>query len=154
MRIQTASSSLLIALGAAVAAAQEPAARAPLDITLVDAPYNVSFGGRAPSMRQSLDLTVGAHELAHGAIERAFGRRRRLGRWTTVLFDLVTTSIVALPLSDVWLHEEFHRAQMGRRGVGSVDDVYRFDVGAEVIAVSHVRDEDIVALKARHPSEW
>ena len=141
-------------LGAAVAAAQDPAPRAPLDVTLMDAPYNVSHGGRAPSMRQSLDLTVGAHELAHGAIERAFGSRRRLGRWTTVLFDLVTTSIIPLPLSDVWLHEEFHRAQMGRRGIDSFDDVYRFDFAASAIYVSHVRDEDIVALKASHPAEW
>jgi hypothetical protein len=43
---------------------------------------------------------------------------------------------------------------MGRRGVSSFNDVYRLDVDAAWIAVSHVKDADIVRLKRDHPSEW
>ena len=153
MRILASVCSLILA-GAAFPAGAQSARPAGLDLTLVDAPYNVSFGGRSPSMRQSMDLAVGFTELTHGAIERAFGDHRTLGRVTSALYDFVTTAVVPLPLATPWLHEEFHRAQMGRRGVGSFNDVYRFEMGASAIYVSHVRDADIVALKAAHPAEW
>ena len=137
--------------------AREGAGRTPrggLDVTLFDAPYNVGDGLRGPSMRQSLDLSVATYELAHSAVERAFGRRRRLGRAAVVAFDVLTTLEVALPLTSVWVHEEFHRAVMGRRGVDSFDDVYRLDIDAAWIAVSHVRDADLARLKGSHPADW
>ena len=131
------------------------APRGGLDITLVDAPYNTAHDGvRVPSMRQTLDLSVAAYELAHGGVERLFGRRRTLGKIAVALFDLVTTVEVTLPLTDVWVHEEFHRAALGRRGVDSFDDVYRLDVGASVIAVSRVKDADLVRIKRDHPADW
>src|SRR5207253_1509064 len=46
-----------------------------------------------------------------------------------------------------------HRAVLGRRGIDSFDDVYRFQFGASSIAVSHVRDEDLIALKRDHPAD-
>jgi hypothetical protein len=125
-----------------------------IDLTVVDAPYNLAHGGRGPSMRQSLDLTVAQYELTHGVIEQAFGSRRMRARAATALFDLLSIGLVTLPLTDVWVHEEFHRAQMGRRGVGSFNDVYNFSPSATAIYVSHVRDEDIVRMKAEHPAEW
>ena len=128
--------------------------RGGFDITVFDAPYNVATGVRAPSMRQSLDLSVLAYEASHGGIERAFGRRRKLGRAAVALFDVVTTLEVALPLTGVWVHEEFHRSVMGRRDVDSFDDVYRLDLGADWIAVSHVRDADLARMKRYHPADW
>lgn len=141
-----------IALTAALFVAASAQAQS-VDLTLFDAPYNLSFGGRAPSMRQSLDLTVAGYEIAHGAIRRSFSGRVSSAAMTAI-YDLVFTAILPLPFTDGWLHEEFHRAQMGRRGVGSFNDIYLFDFGATAIAVSHVRDADILALKANHPAEW
>ena len=131
-----------------------PTPRGGLDFTIFDAPYNVAHGVRGPSMRQSLDLSVAFYEVSHGAIERAFGRRRKLGRSAVALFDVLTTLEVALPLTGVWVHEEFHRSVMGRRAVDSFDDVYRLDLGAAWIAVSHVRDEDLSRIKRDHPADW
>jgi hypothetical protein len=126
-------------------------ARTRLDLSIFDAGYNVAHGGRAPSMQQALDLTVAQYELAHGAIAQLFGARRFWGHLTTVLYDFVS---LPLPLADAWLHEEFHRAQMGSRGIDSFNDVYRFQFGGEAIYVSHVSDDDITSLKRQHPAEW
>ena len=147
---------LAFAAWVSIAFATRAAAQTPsrLDFTIVDAPYNVAEGLRGPSMRQALDLSVAAYEVSHAAIEKAFGRRKRLGRAAVALFDIASTVEVALPLTSVWVHEEFHRAVMGRRGVNSFDDVYRLDIDAAWIAVSHVKDDDIVRLKRDHPAEW
>ena len=139
------------------AGAADPRLRTPrggFDFTLFDGPYNVAEGIRGPSMRQTLDLSVAAYDVTHSAIERAFGRRRKLGLAAVALFDWLTTVEVALPLSDVWVHEEFHRAVMGRRAVNSFNDVYRLDISATWIAVSHVRDEELVRIKRDHPADW
>ena len=124
-----------------------------VDFPLLDLPYNAGNGGRAPSMRQSLAITTATYEAAHLAIQEAFGSRRKLGRFAVVLFDYASSIELPLPLLNAWLHEEFHRAVMGRRGIDSFNDVYLLRVGADAIAVSHVRDEDLVRLKARHPAE-
>ncbi len=144
------------AAGAASAqsTASTPPPRALLDFTLIDAPYNTSQGGRAPSMQQSLDVSIAAYEGLHGGIERLFGERRKLARAAIVFADLATTLEWALPLTSVWVHEEFHRAAMGRRGIDSHNDVLDFKFGADWIAVSHVRDEDLARVKREHPAEW
>ena len=125
-----------------------------LDFTLFDAPYNFEHGLRVPSMQQSLDLSTAAYDGMHLGIEALFGERRRLGRTAVVLADILTTLEVPLPLTSVWVHEEFHRAAMGRRGVDSHNDVYDFNVGADWIAVSHVEDAELARLKRDHPAEW
>ena len=135
--------------------ASRRAPRGGLDFTLFDAPYNTAHEGiRAPSMPQSLDLSIAAYEVGHERIQRLFGERRRLGRAAVALVDVLTTLEVALPLSTVWVHEEFHRTAMGRRGIDSFNDVYKFDIDAAWIAVSHVKDEDLVRIKRDHPAEW
>ncbi|HUQ83021.1 MAG TPA: hypothetical protein VM076_17850 [Gemmatimonadaceae bacterium] len=124
------------------------------DFTIVDAPYNFAEGLRGPSMRQALDLSIATYDVGHASVERAFGKHRRLAKTAITLLDMATTLEVALPLTSVWVHEEFHRTIMGRRGVNSFDDVYRLDPDATWIAVSHVKDDDIVRLKRDHPAEW
>ena len=64
-------------------------------------------------------------------------------RTAIVLADIVTTLEVALPLTSVWVHEEFHRVAMGRRGVDSHNDVYDFNLSADWIAVSHLEDAEL-----------
>jgi hypothetical protein len=148
-RVTSALAALLLG-SATLASAQTPR----IDVTLFDAPYNTERGVRAPSMQQSLDLSTARYEGLHGGIEKLFGKRKRLGRVAIVFADLATTVEVALPISSVWVHEEFHRAAMGRRGIDSHDDVYDFNIGSDWIAVSHVRDEDLARLKREHPAEW
>lgn len=121
-----------------------------LDLPLFDIPYNIAHGLRVPSMQQSLVVTEGFYEASHAGIQAAWGDRKWLGRASVALWDYFT---LVLPFADAWLHEEFHRAVLGNRGIDSFNDVYRLDLGAEVIAVSHVRDEDLVRLKREHPAE-
>jgi hypothetical protein len=130
--------------------AQEPPRELRIDLALVDAPYNVAHGLRAPSMAQSLAVSEGFYEAAHAGIQRAFGPHRTMSVVAIALFD---TFGGLLPGGDAWVHEEFHRAVMGNRGIGSFDDVYRLNLAASTIAVSHVRDEDLIRLKASHPAE-
>ena len=120
--------------------------RAGFDFTVMDAPYNVAEGLRGPSMRQALDLSLATYEVGHASIERLLGQHRGWARAAITLVDIATTLEVALPLTSVWVHEEFHRAIMGRRGVDSFNDVYKLDLDATWIAVSHVNDDDIVQL--------
>jgi hypothetical protein len=134
-----------------------------LRLTLTDAPYNVAEGWRAPSMRQAVDVTADFYELGHEGLdllaEWVAGDRRWLEEligWSgTVAFDL---AVNALPFSQGWMHEEFHRAVLGWRGFGSKNGVYDAFLGKSfaaegTISVYGVKDEDLAALKARHPAE-
>ncbi|MEP6991633.1 MAG: hypothetical protein ABJA80_11950 [bacterium] len=121
------------------------------DIPLLDAPFNLSNGGRAPSMAQSLALTQAFYEVTHTAIQRAWGSHTILAGISLELFNEFGG---LLPGGDAWMHEEFHRAVLGNRGVGSFDDVYRLNLGADVINVSHVTDADLVRFKALHPIDF
>ena len=130
------------------------------DLTRLDLPFNLSHGGRFPSMDQSLALTAGFYTLSHSAISHLW-TQIYWGRYDTLiaktltiisvtLFDLST---VALLLADAWLHEEWHRAVMNHWGISSFNDVYYLDLFAEMIAVSHVDDRDLVRLKQKYPAE-
>lgn len=121
------------------------------DIPFLDMPYNLTNGGRAPSMAQSLAVTEGFYELAHPAIQRAFGSHTVLADVSLVLFD---TFGGLLPAADGWLHEEFHRSVLGSRGVNSFNDIYRLNLLADAVNVSHVKDADLIRMKAEHPVDY
>ena len=162
LRFRSAAGAALFTFCAASAAPAQsltPAVPAPVprttfDITLFDAPYNGEQGVRAPSMQQSLDFSILGYEGMHGGIEKLFGSRKKLAKTAITIADLFTTLEVALPLTSVWVHEEFHRVAMGRRGIDSHNDVYDFNIGSDWIAVSHIRDADLARLKREHPAEW
>ncbi|HZF68467.1 MAG TPA: hypothetical protein VEZ47_10545 [Gemmatirosa sp.] len=126
-----------------------PAVR--IDLPLADLPYGTRFGGRAPSMQQSLGVTAGVYDAAHLGIQRAWGRHTWLAKATIAVTDYVVTGA---PFADAWLHEEWHRAVLGNRGIGSRNDVYRLNLFSETISVSHARDEDLARLKREHPAEF
>jgi len=121
------------------------------DIPFLDMPYNLSNGGRAPSMSQSLAIAEGFYEIAHPAIQRAFGTHTVLTNISLVFFD---TFGGMLPAADGWLHEEFHRSVLGSRGVNSFDDIYKLNLVADAVSVSHVNDADLVRMKSEHPADY
>lgn len=121
------------------------------DIPLLDAPYNASDGYTAPSMRQALLWTKDLYQFTHHQLAQTFSAQPGWRLATTLGFDIVMTWI---PLGDAWLHEEWHRAVLGRRGISSFNDVYNLPLFSDSIAVSHVRDAELAQLKQNHPAEF
>lgn len=129
----------------------------PLDLALLDAPYNTAESSKNwPSMQQATRLSASAYQLLHygaGKVLEPYeerGFRRMLNILGFVVLDSVITYV---PPFEAWSHEEYHRAVMGYRGISSYDDVNDLPFGAEVIAVSHVKDDDLVRLKRDHPAD-
>lgn len=131
---------------------EPPTARTPLSLPLVDVPFNFAGHGYSfPSMSQSLAMSKDFYQLGHYAIEEALGGKKRWVRiLTEVGFDVFSSW---LPLGNGWMHEEWHRAVLSRRNIASYNDFYNFPIFSDLIAVSHVQDADLVALKRDHPAE-
>jgi hypothetical protein len=127
-----------------------------VDLPLVELPYNLAEGARAPGMQQSLALTSGFYELLHGALSRVAPKQQKKHRiLSKVGITAVDFFTIALPFGDAWLHEEWHRAVLGSRGVGSRNDVWNLkNIMAEAISVSHVADADLVRMKREHPADF
>lgn len=58
---------------------------------------------------------------------------------------------IKLPYAYAFQHEEFHRSVMSSYGIYSEDEVWKLGKGLD-IAVTGVKDEDLVFLKDRHPA--
>lgn len=132
--------------------AQDNKDQVPVDLPLYDAPFNAldDQGYLFPSMRQSLEISTGFYQGMHRWIGGENLQEQRWRRFAIIGFDFLTTWT---PLGSTWLHEEWHRATLSRRGIGSYNDVNRFPFGASSIAVSHLTDEDLVRFKRDHPAE-
>ncbi len=120
-----------------------------------DYPFNNSDGYTAPSMRQSLELTKNGAQAAHWALDRQLidigGKAAPLlSSLSIALFDLLNAY---LPFGYSWLHEEFHRAVLSRRGIESYNEVYEFEFFTEAIAVSGIEDQALIGFKRRYPAE-
>ncbi len=144
---------LLFTLLVSLAFAEESRPTATVEIPIIDLPDMDNGRLRVPTMQQSLDVSSAFHETGAVALQRSFGQHERRGKWAVGIFDFLTLGVVPLPFSDIWLHEEWHRAVLSSRRIGSRNDVYDFDVAADSIAVSHVRDEDLIRLKRDHPED-
>ncbi|MGC4231969.1 MAG: hypothetical protein QM594_03075 [Niabella sp.] len=59
---------------------------------------------------------------------------------------------IKLPYGFAFQHEEFHRAIMTTRHIYSYDEVWDFGKGLD-IAVTHVKDEDLIYLKKNFPAD-
>lgn len=59
---------------------------------------------------------------------------------------------IKLPYGYAFQHEEFHRSVMTTRHIYSYDEVWNFGKGLD-IAVTRVKDEDLVYLKGNHPAD-
>jgi hypothetical protein len=135
--------------GASPASAAEPRASGPvvLDLPCLEVPFNTREGA-FPSMSQSLALSRSLYLGAHEAIDRRVGRRRAaVSTLAKVGFDLAS---LWLPGGHGWLHEEWHRAVLSRRGIASRNSAYDFSGSLIVRAVA---DEDLMTLKRDHPAD-
>jgi len=59
-----------------------------------------------------------------------------------------------IPGGEGWVHEEFHRAVMTRHKVNSFNDMNTFPIGAELISVNSITDEDLIRFKAESPTDF
>jgi len=119
------------------------------EIPIIDYPFTRSNEETTwPSMKQSLHLTKGYYQLVHLGIDRAIENKKG-GEILTLLFDLVFVDGL------IWLHEEWHRAVMSNRNIDSKNESYFFysTYKDNAIYVSHVKDEDLVRLKSKHPAD-
>ncbi|MCR5423608.1 MAG: hypothetical protein K6E93_02460 [Bacteroidales bacterium] len=128
-----------------------------LDIPLVEWPYQSAAIGTTggffasymnPGMGFSLALSTDLYTLAHWGLQRIqFSsdpwKQQRRSLLAIYGFDLITSW---LPLSNSWLHEEYHRAVMTLRGVNSFNEVLLCRIGSSTISVSHETDEEMAML--------
>jgi hypothetical protein len=123
-----------------------------LDIPVIETPFMFSDSHYGfPSMRQSVELSTDFYQTAHALLGGVPGQEhRRWHVWAIIGFDVFSNYI---PLGNSWTHEEWHRAVMTSRGIESYDDVNNIPIGASLIAVSHVGDEDLINLKRDHPAD-
>lgn len=128
--------------------------RAQAEFTLFDVPYNSLGDPRWPSMAQSLNITKSFYELSHAGIEQYLpptedGWQGFWNRFGFVAFDVFTMSY---PPASAWLHEEWHRAVLGHRGIDSHNGTYAFK-NKSTIPVDQLKDEDLRRLKEEHNPE-
>ncbi len=122
-----------------------------LDLPVLDAPFNFAHGYSAPSMNQSLALSMDFYNTLHLGIARGLSESPRWARSLALIGADVLS--LYLPPGIAWFHEEWHRAVLSSRNIASRNDVYDFKIFSTLIAVSHVRDEDLVRLKQDHPAD-
>jgi hypothetical protein len=138
-----------------------------LDLPLFDFPYQIEtmntvghgfFSSYAnPSMSQSLALTADLYSGFHFGMKKFYDSSkmnkyltRVIYNWGTIAGDLL---MMWMPGGDGWLHEEYHRAVMSHYGVNSFNGMNHFPIGANLIYVSNVKDEDLIRLKKESPAD-
>lgn len=115
-------------------------------LPLLDSPFNFSDRYAFPSMKQSLSISTGAFQVSNYGVQQHIEHSGTLGRglsWTG--YHLLVNMG---PFGYAWLHEEWHRAVMNRRGIHSFNTTYFFGQ-----KVNQVSDEDLIRLKLEHPQE-
>jgi len=132
------------------------AAHLQLDLTLLDLPFNAQYRGQWPSMAQSRSIALSMNELGCFGIQSATGFIRspvvRVGAVAGMEAALLLISTYA-PFGNTWLHEEYHRAVLSSRGIGSYDGMYDFNLDIDNVSIYNVADEALINLKANHPED-
>ncbi|MBN2188175.1 MAG: hypothetical protein JW699_01875 [Chitinispirillaceae bacterium] len=131
--------------------------RLEFDLPVFDAPFNGIGGGYTfPSMAQSLALTKGLAQGFHWTLANYAAKQGdRSGKRTLLSFGALFTefALITLPGGYTWLHEEWHRAVLTGRHIGSYNGVYDFRILSNAIPVSRVADADLVSLKRSYPAD-
>ena len=138
-----------------------------LDLPLFDLPYQTEamnavgcgfFSGYAnPGMSQSLAVTAGIYSSFHFGMKQFYDNSDMKESLKNVIYGYGILAgdflMTYLPGGDGWLHEEYHRAVMSRYGINSFNGMNLFPIGAELIYVSNVKDEDLIRLKETSPAD-
>lgn len=136
-----------------------------LDFPFADFPYqtyaNKTTGGFLsayinPSMSQALAMSNNLYSSAHYGVKSLFRGKTRfkteLNRNLAALgFDIFSSYI---PFGNAWLHEEYHRAVMTRRGVNSFNQIYTFPFGKATVSVNKVKDDDLILLSDTYNKDF
>jgi len=170
--------SLAILLFTMVLKAQNPDSNScpklKLDLTLFDLPYQIDAaktvgngnvnpgslmqGYGNPGMNQSLSLTTTIYSSVHFGIRQIFTAKndtvikRRFWYYSSLLLSDFLLSYA--PGGDGWLHEEYHRAVLSRFHVNSFNEMNTFPIGASLISVNHITDEDLIRFKKESPTDF
>lgn len=133
-----------------------------LDLPVIEAPYSINnsflaYRQVSLGMQGSQSLTKSVTEPKVYYIKRLVNPEKgktgsaRTGRWLAfgVLQLASDLALMYFPLGEAWNHEEWHRAVLTQNNVRSYNDVNNIPLGQELIAVSHLTDEDLAAFKKR-----
>jgi hypothetical protein len=138
-----------------------------LDLPLFDLPYQISamntvgygfFSGYAnPSMAQSLALTLDIFSSFQYGMKYFYDNSGLNETLKKIIYHVGTGLgeyiFIYMPGGGGWLHEEYHRAVLTRFGANSFNCMNLFPIGAEVIYVSNVKDEDLSRIKKESPPD-
>jgi hypothetical protein len=139
-----------------------------LDLPLFDLPYQIDamntvgygfFSSYAnPSMAQSMAVTMDMYSGFHygmrffyDSVDMNTVLKNIIYYGGTALGDFLLTY---MPGGDGWMHEEFHRAVMSRYRVNSFNGMNLFPIGADLVSVNKVRDEDLIRFKDESPADF
>jgi len=133
-----------------------------IDYTTVDFPSSKNsislsgFGGifSNPSMTQSLNISTSLNNLTREGLYR-ISRKNLFFKQNYLVSSMVIDfiSILPIPLTSGWMHEEFHRAVLAKHGIGSYNDMNDFPITKTLINVSHISDKDLIRLKSESPQD-
>ena len=130
-----------------------------LDLPLLEMPFqndvvktyeNVSSLLSNPGMKQSMHWSNSFYTLSHYYIDKAY-RNKTYAHLSIMLFDILSMYV---PLGISWMHEEYHRSVLTIFCAKSFNDVYRFPFFADIIAVSHVKDTDLIQISDFHKADF
>jgi hypothetical protein len=140
-----------------------------LDLPLFDFPYQIDamntvgygFPGSYvnPSMAQSAALVTDVYSAFHYGMKSLYDL---VDMRDIILKNIIYCGLIfggdyfltTMPGGDGWMHEEFHRAVMSRYQVDSFNGMNLFPIGAELVSVSKVRDEDLIRFKRESPADF
>jgi hypothetical protein len=138
-----------------------------LDFPLFDLPYQIDamntvghgfFSSYAnPSMTQSLALTLDIYSSFQYGMKYFYDNSRLNETLKKIIYHVGTGLgeyiFIYMPGGGGWLHEEYHRSVLTRFGANSFNGMNLFPIGAEVIYVSNVKDEDLSRIKKESPPD-
>lgn len=121
-----------------------------LSFPLIDLPAKSDAPMSVPSMAQSLAITKNFYQYVHlASLDRWSAEYPRGTTLSLLFFDFMSTW---MPLGSSWLHEEWHRAAMGREGINSYDEVNDLPFFSEAISVSDIDDSSLAGFKKNDPA--
>ena len=117
-----------------------------IDLPLYEHPFNSQNKFSTLSMQQSIKVSKSFYYATHYGIEifahRKFKKRGDLlGKIIMTIFDTAP-----IPLSNTWLHEEFHRTILSLNEIKSKNTHW-------TNSVKRVNDEDLIHFKLNSPQE-